>query len=329
MNDLRLGILGAANIASTAIIDPVNRISGVQVAAMAARDPERAGDFARRNAIPVVAADYGALVAHPNVDAVYIPLPTALHSRWVIRALEEGKHVLVEKPFAVNREDAQRMADAAADTGLVLMEAFHSRYHPLMTRLIEIARRGELGTLTDISASFCIPLPRRGRFQWDYELGGGGLLDVGVYPIGLIRAVIGEEPIVTGARSRATGQVDWDTTAELAFPSGVRGRIRAAIKGPFSWTAQITGTRSSVKVIGPYHPHGFHRFTVTTPEGRKSEHFAKKSSYDFQLEAFRDAVLMQKPIPTGPDNAIATIRVVDSIYAAAGLTQRLPLNASA
>ncbi|HEY0260520.1 MAG TPA: Gfo/Idh/MocA family oxidoreductase [Lacisediminihabitans sp.] len=324
MIPLRLGVLGAAGIAVAAVIKPSRRISGVEVVAVAARDSARAKAFARANQIENVESDYQALLDRPDIDAVYVPLPTALHGAWTLRALDAGKHVLVEKPFASNAVEAQRIASAAATTDIVVMEAFHSRYHPLMTGVAEIIRRGEIGPLTHVSARFCIPLPRKGRFQWVYELGGGALMDVGIYPIGLLRALTGEDPVVVSATSRSRGEVDWDTRAELRFPSGIHGEIRASIRAPFSLHATLVGTHGRITVFNPFNPQGAHRVSVISDTGRRRERYTKKASYDFQLEAFRDAVQHHTPFPTTPENAVATQRVIDSIYMAAGLRLRHP-----
>src|SRR5215813_8035826 len=144
---LRLGVLGAARIAPMALVGPARRVPGVEVLAVAARDRTRADAFAARQRIPRVHPTYEALLADPEIEAIYNPLPNSLHATWTIRALEAGKHVLCEKPFAARVAEAEAMAAAAARTGRVLMEAFHYRYHRLFGRLREILRGGELGAL--------------------------------------------------------------------------------------------------------------------------------------------------------------------------------------
>ncbi len=135
---LRIGVLGAARIAPTALTRPAKQVPEARVLAVAARDPARARKFADKHDVPRVHASYDALLADPEIDAVYNPLPNALHCEWTIKALEAGKHVLCEKPMASNAREAERMAEAAEKTGLVLAEAFHYRYHPLAARMREI-----------------------------------------------------------------------------------------------------------------------------------------------------------------------------------------------
>src|SRR3954468_11300116 len=135
---LRIGVLGAARITPTALVRPAGRVPDVVVSAVAARDPLRAKAFADKHSIPRVVPDYAALVADPDVDAIYNPLPNGLHAQWTERALAAGKHVLCEKPFAANADEARRVLAAQEGTGLVVLEAFHYRYHPLAARAIEI-----------------------------------------------------------------------------------------------------------------------------------------------------------------------------------------------
>src|SRR5512143_3841429 len=153
---LRIGILGAARIAPMALVRPARQVPEAAILAVAARDPVRAQKFAHTHGIARVHPSYDALLADPEIDAVYNPLPNSLHCEWTIRALEAGKHVLCEKPLASNAAEAERMAAVAQQTGRVLVEAFHWRYHPLAARMRAILDSGELGTLRHIETHFCI-----------------------------------------------------------------------------------------------------------------------------------------------------------------------------
>src|SRR5512147_1419029 len=149
---IRIGVLGAAAIVPMALTNPARKVSEAQVVAIAARDPQRAERFAIRHNIPRVHQTYNDLLADPDIDAIYNPLPNGLHAEWTIRALKAGKHVLCEKPFASNASEAQEMAKVAAETGLVLSEAFAYRYHPLAARMQTIIASGELGKIQHIDA---------------------------------------------------------------------------------------------------------------------------------------------------------------------------------
>src|SRR5262249_55558375 len=147
----------------------------------------RAKEFAARHRIPRSYGGYPELLADPDVDAVYIPLPNGLHGRWTLAALAAGKHVLCEKPFTANAGEALRVAEAAARTDQVVMEAFHYRYHPLAARMAAIVSSGELGTLREIRTAVCFPLPRFGDIRYQWDLAGGALMDAGCYAVHMAR----------------------------------------------------------------------------------------------------------------------------------------------
>ena len=144
---MRIGVLGAARIAPAALIKPARAVKDVEVSAVAARARSRAETFATKHGVPRVHDSYADLIADPELDAVYIPLPNGRHAEWTLAAIKAGKHVLCEKPFTANAEQAKQVAAAAENTGLVVMEAFHYRYHPLAQRMADIVHSGELGKI--------------------------------------------------------------------------------------------------------------------------------------------------------------------------------------
>jgi predicted dehydrogenase len=319
---LRIGILGAANIAPMALIRPASRLMPeTTVLAVAARDPERAQRFATRHGIPRVHSTYDALLADPDVDAVYNPLPNSLHKLWTIRALEAGKHVLCEKPFAANAAEAQEMADAAARTGKVLVEAFHYRYHPLFARMRAILDAGELGTVEHFEVNFVIPLLRAQDIRWRKDLAGGGLMDTGCYTVSLLRHLAGAEPRVLRADARWTkGGVDRWLGTDLRFDDGRTARLTCGLLAAsfLRITAKVRGSHGSLWVLNPILPHFYHRLRVVTPAGTRTERVAGQASYDHQLRAFVAAVRQGTRVPTDPADAVANMRVIDAIYTAAG-----------
>ena len=174
---MRIGILGAARVAPTALINPAKGNAEVVVAAVAARDGSRAQAFAAKHGIARVHGSYEALIADPDLDAVYIPLPTGLHGRWTRAALAAGKHVLCEKPFTANAAEAREIAELAAKSDRVVMEAFHYRYHPLTLRVEQIIASGELGKLERVEVALCFPLPKFSDIRYNYSLAGGATMD--------------------------------------------------------------------------------------------------------------------------------------------------------
>ncbi len=329
---LRIGILGAAKIAPSALIQPARSVPAAAVWSIAARDPARAEQFARRHGIPHVRRTYEELIGDPEVEAVYIPLPNSLHCAWSLRALAAGKHVLCEKPLASNAQEAQLMAEAARAHGRLLVEAFHYRYHPLAARIKAIVAGGELGEITSLSAHLCVPLLRPGHIAYRLELSGGATMDVGCYPVNLVRHLAGAEPSVVYARSRlASPHLDRWMEAGLQFPGGVTARVVCSIFSVMLLRASATvrGTRGELTVWNPFHPHRYHRLRVSTPAGRRTEKVPGDTTYTHQLRAFVDMVRHGAPCPTPAEDAVANLRVIEGIYSRAGLPIRGITGASA
>jgi predicted dehydrogenase len=321
LGPLRIGILGAARIAPMALIAPARRNLEAAVVGVAARDPVRAATFAARHGIERVYTGYDELLADPAIEAVYNPLPNSHHARWTIRALEAGKHVLCEKPFSATVAEAEAMADAATRTGHVLMEAFHYRYHPLFGRLRSIIAAGEIGALRRLEATFCIPLLRANDIRWRADLAGGALMDTGCYAVHLLRHLAQSEPTVQSARAKWTsGGVDRWLTTDLAFPTGASGRVTCGLLQPLllAISARVIGTEGRIHVLNFVAPQFLHRLRVHTRAGSRSERVAGSPSYDYQLRAFVAAVRNGTALPTGPADAVANMRVIEAIYAAAG-----------
>ncbi len=322
---IRFGILGAARIAPVALVQPARAVGGVTLAAVAARDPQRAQTFARAHGVERVLDTYEALVNDPALDAIYNPLPNALHYEWTVKALRAGKHVLCEKPLASNTRQAEEMARAADDAGRVLMEAFHFRYHPLMRRVEEIVASGEIGAVRELDADFFAPLfmrPRDIRFQ--YALAGGALMDTGCYCIHFLRAVAGEPEVVWARARKFSAQVDRMMHAELRFPNGVVGKMGCSLAGfpPVKLLARVRGERGELAISNPFVPHYFHELRVKTPDGTRREHLTREPSYSFQLRAFLAAIRGEHTNLTDGWNGVRNMQVIDAIYVKAGMQPR-------
>ena len=332
MEPLRIGTLGAARITPTALIRPARRIPEVEVVAVAARDRERAETFARKHTIPTVHGSYDELIADPNVDAIYNPLPNGLHGRWTLAALTAGKPVLCEKPLTANADEAEQVAAAARDTGLVVLEAFHYRYHPLVERVLEIIR-GELGPLRRVETRMCIPLPSRKDIRYQLNLAGGAVMDVGCYAIHQARTLAGAEPEVVSARAKCISPgVDRWLQADLRFPDDGTGSFECALwsRRLLSLGARVEGERGTLTVFNLTGPQYFHRVVVRTrdpatgAETKRRERVKGEHTYWYQLNAFIAAVRDGAPYPTNPADAVANMRVMDAAYRAAGLEPRQP-----
>ena len=325
MSTLRIGILGAARIAPGAVIKPAAKSTEAEVVAVAARDRSRADAFASKHHIPRVCASYDALVGDPDIDAIYNPLPNGLHAEWTIAALEAGKHVLCEKPFTANAEEAEAVAAVATRTGLVVMEAFHYRYHPLAHRMREIVASGELGKIRRVETALCFPLPKFSDIRYQFDLAGGATMDVGTYTVHMARLLGGEEPEIVSAEAKLrTPDVDRAMRAELSFPGGHTGRITCSMwsRWIIQTYARVIGDRGQMFVINPTSPQLWHHMRVKADGSTRTEKFTRRPTYAFQLDAFCAAVLRGEPTLTPPADSIANMRVLDAIYVAAGMKPR-------
>lgn len=327
MTEIRIGVLGAARIAPTALIKPATRVDGVSVAAIAARSRDRATAFAKKHGVARVLGSYDELVRDPELDAIYIPLPNGLHAEWMRRALDAGKHILCEKPFTSNADQARAVADAAAGTGLVVMEAFHYRYHPLAERMRAIVR-DELGEIRRVETALCFPLPMFSDIRYQYPLAGGALMDAGCYAVHCARLLGPGEPAVTGARAltlRRDPRVDRAMTVDLRYPGGATGTVRASMWSStlLKISARVVGSHGEMNVTNFIAPQFFHRLKVTVGGRTRRERVAGEATYTHQLRAFAAAVRGDGSANlTPPSDSIATMSLIDDAYRAAGLPLR-------
>lgn len=324
---VRIGILGASRFAPTTLINPARVNDEVMVAAVGARELSSARAFAAKYGIPRAHGSYEALIADPDLDAVYIMLPTSFHGRWTRAALAAGKHVLCEKPFAANAEDASETAGLAAKSDRVVMEAIQYRYHPLTLRTEQIIASGELGTLEQLDIALCVLLPQFSGNRYDYACAGGALMDAGSYVVNMARTFGGSTPKVVAAQAKLRSpRVDRAMTADLRFAAGHTGRVRCSLWSSdlYRASAKVVGDRGELRVLSPAAPHLFPRLAIRSAAGKRVERFPRRISYEYQLEAFAAAVLRGVPVRTTPEDAVENMTVIDGIYRAAGLPVREP-----
>jgi len=325
---VRIGVLGASKWAPTTLINPAQENTEVVVSAVASRDVIRAHAFAGRHHIPRVHDNYEALIADPELDAVYNLLPTNVHGKWTRATLAAGKHVLCEKPFTANAAEAREIAALAAKSDRVVMEALQYRYHPLTLRVEQVIASGELGKLERVEVSVCVLLPKRSNGNvYDYSLAGGALMDAGVYTVDMLRTFGGSTPEVVSAQAKLDGPaVDRVMTAELRFANGHTGRLHCALwsSNLFWASAKVVGDRGQLRYLSPAAPHLLPRLSIRSADGKRVERFPRRATYAYQLEAFAAAVLRGEPVMTTAAGAIENMAVIDAIYRAAGLPVREP-----
>lgn len=343
---MRIGMLGAAWIGPMGLIEPAKETDGVEVAAVAARDPQRARSYADEHGIPLVFDSYDTLLASDEIDAIYNPLPNSHHARWTIAALEAGKPVLLEKPFTANADEARQVAEVAERTGLVVMEAYHWRFHPQADRAIELVAEGAVGEVTHVEAAMIFPsMHGPDDIRYRYDLAGGALMDTGSYALSNLRA-FGELEVVRAEAEEMTPDVDVRMTAELRYvDSGATAAITSAFTGTdqkaelgdpddidpesfefeFQADVVVTGTEGRLLIDNPLAPMWGSGLTVTDPGGQTTHHEAAEqvATYTCQLRAFRDCVEDGGPNLYPPSESIKTMELIDAVYQAAGLPVRV------
>ncbi len=250
---LRLGILGAARIARQ-FVAGIHASSAVVATAVASRDMSRAHAFAAATGVPRVHESYEALLVDGEVDAIYNPLPNGLHCDWSIRAMAAGKHVLCEKPLAASADEVRTMFDAARRFGVHLVEAFPYRAQPQTHEMQQLIAAGAIGSVKTISASFGFMLTSRDDVRLDPAMAGGALMDLGTYPLSLVRMITGENPVMMQAIGEldATG-VDRSVLANLQFANGMLAQVACSFDTAVHRQALIAGTEGSIETTYTNH----------------------------------------------------------------------------
>ena len=326
MNDLasrplRLGILGAANIARafTAGVAPSKVVT---VAAVASRDAGKAEAFARECGIPRSIGSYEALLADPEIDAIYNPLPNSLHAEWSIRALEAGKHVLCEKPLAMNVGEVRAMFAAAAKAGRHLVEAYPYRAQPQTLKLRELLAEGAIGKVRLIRSSFGVAFSDPANIRLIPDVGGGSLLDAGSYSVSLALLAAGERPARAHAMA-AWGEtgVDLSVAATLVFPSGALAQISSSFATAFHRHALIAGDAGWIETTYLNHPPMGGPPVLSIRRGTtlgipvETIEVAGGNGFLAEAESFRDMILEGPSRWTGatPEQSVDIALTLDAI----------------
>jgi predicted dehydrogenase len=321
---LRFGILGAAHIVPNALVAPAAKVPGVELTAIAARDHVRARDFARKHRILRVHKTYDDLLHDPDVNVIYNPLPNSLHCEWSIAALRAGKHVLCEKPMASNSSEAARMAQVADETGLLLVEAFHYRYHPLSDRIHQLIHSGAIGRLLHLEGQFMVPIPPP-NIRYDWSLAGGATMDLGCYPLHMIRYFSGLTPQVVRATAEiGPPNIDVAMEADLLLGTDTTARMKCSMKANTTLMVSFTarGDRGELSATNPVGPHHGHQLVIKTDSIDSTETVPGDTSYTHQMRVFAAAVRGEAPFPTDAHEAVINMRLIDDVYRAAGLPPR-------
>jgi predicted dehydrogenase len=314
VSKIRVGILGAAKIAPKALIAPAGARRDIEVDSIAARDPERARRFAGEHGVPHALESYRELLAKDDLDLIYVALPPSEHAEWAIAAVESGKAVLCEKPFASSASEARRMVAAAEGAGRPLIEAFHYRHHAVMRWFVELVGSGVLGEVTGARAVFEGSIPyTRDELRWRSDLGGGALMDFGCYPIHALRTLLGGSPTVCSARSTMAHGVDAATVAELSF-DGVPASLACGMTAPtLRAELSVSGSRGSVSTTNFVLPQRFCRLELTLDGVTRPLPVEGPSTYAAQLDHVVNALRGDCAALTGGRDAIENLAVIEEI----------------
>lgn len=323
---IRIGILGAARIAPKSLIPQVKRRDDCTIVAVAARDSAKAAAYSKTHGIPEVVESYEALIARPDIDLIYNALPPNRHADLSIAALEAGRHVLCEKPFAMNAAEARAMKDAAARTGRHLIEGFHYRFHPMFLDILDQVNSGAIGRVCAMKAEFSVAIPfSPDELRHRPDLGGGAMMDLGCYPLHWLRTVAGSEPKLVSARiEEGSPGIDMVTEAELEFPGGIPARLRTSMKPDQKVRAflAVKGSEGILRAMNPLHPTRGHWISIQRgPETRRYT-VDGETTFDYQLAHVLDVVAGRTQPLTGGTDAVANMAMIDAIYEAGGLRPR-------
>ncbi len=312
---LNWGILGYARIARLQLIPALQASGNSRLHRLATRDAAKQSEIEAQSPGVICSTRYEDVLADPAVQAVYVPLPNSMHHEWVIRALDAGKHVLCEKPLALDAAQARDMAAAAARNHRVLMEAFMYRYSDRTARVREVLASGELGEIRHLNASFRFFLDREGTIKMKPELGGGALYDVGVYPLNLLGLVTGGElPLAVHAEAEFVDGVDVNASVLMRFASGLLATLHCGFNAFGQMGAEIVGSRGRLVIPDPFLGEAG-ALTLHTAQGARQIEVAATDRYTAQVREFSAAILAgQAPLLT-LDESIRNLEVLDMIRA--------------
>jgi predicted dehydrogenase len=315
---VRWGVLSTSNIGRRAVLPAIQRSGNGELLAIASRDADKARAFADELGIPRTYASYDQLLADPEIEAIYIPLPNSMHREWTIKAAEAGKHILCEKPLALNAGECAEMEAAAQANGVLLLEAFMYRFHPQTQRVIELIRQGAIGQLRLLHAAFTFRLTNPANIRLQADLGGGSLMDVGCYCVNVSRTLFGAEPIEAQAfASWSAGGVDEQMTGSLRF-EGSYAQFDSALTLARRESYQVVGTEGVIEVPVAFLPgSGDTTLRIRDAAGERSETIAGADEYQLMVEHFAACVRGQAAPRYTPAEAAANMRTIEALYRSA------------
>ena len=322
MTKVRWGVISTAKIGVTKVTPGIQQAGNSEVVAIASRDAMQADAAAKQLGIPRAFGSYEELLADPEIDAVYIPLPNDLHAEWTIKAAEAGKHVLCEKPLAISAAQASEMADACAKSGVRLAEAFMYRHHPSWVEAFRLIRSGVIGDVQAVQSWFSYFNDDPTNIRNRTENHGGALMDIGCYNVNVSRMVFDGEPtrIHSAVRRDPVMGIDILTSAVLEFDGG-QATFTCSTRAEDDQRVHIVGTKGRIEIEIPFNipPDIETRIRVTSggnppvAPDTVTVTFPPADQYTIQAELFAQAILDDTPVAVGIEDAIANMAVIEAI----------------
>ena len=291
---LRWGLLSTAHI-NRSVIPPLRLSPRNQLVAVASRDKARADEYAKKWEIPTTYGSYEALLADPNIDVIYNPLPNGMHAEWTIKAAQAGKHVLCEKPIGVTPAEVDAMADVAKKAGVYVTEGFMYRHHPQTLKVKQLVESGAIGKLRLVRGSFTFNIAREDDIRLNKELTGGSIWDVGCYPISYARYIIGAEPVeVFGRQVTSKSGVDETFVGQMRFPGDVYAQFDSGFRAPFRTHIEIVGSEGIITVPRPFKPNDQDQVLLSKGDTVETVTSDSEVLYLGEVEDIADAILNGK-----------------------------------
>ncbi|MDB6166896.1 MAG: oxidoreductase, Gfo/Idh/MocA family [Lacunisphaera sp.] len=322
---IRWGVLGYARIARETVIPAIGRTTNSEFHAIASRDETKLAECRARYQVAKTHVGYEALLRDPEVDAIYVPLPNSLHREWTIKAAEHGKHVLCEKPLALNAAECREMMAVAARNNVVLMEAFMYRYTTRTRQVLDVLRSGVLGEIRQVNSQFRFLLANPASIKLKPELGGGALYDVGCYPVNFIGLVV---DLIAGGTPGAGGRpasvamqgvrehgIDVNFAAVLRYSSGLLATVQCGFNAQKRISSEIIGTKGALEIPDTFFDHAG-TMTLTLGDDRREIPIAASDRYALEVEDFAAAILEKRPPLLGLAESLRNAEVIDRLLAA-------------
>lgn len=303
METIRWGLLSTANI-NRHLIPAIRAAHRSQLTAVASRNLQKSQQYAREKEIPIAFGSYEEMLASDAVDAVYISLPNHLHAEWSIRALEAGKHVLCEKPFALTLNEVDRMIAASRASGRILAEAFMYRHHPQTLLVKDMVTSGKLGQVRLIKGNFSFMLNDEKNIRLEPEMGGGSLWDIGVYPLSYAQYIAGSAPLtVNGEHQNGPSGIDQTFVGQMTYPNGIFAQISCSFALPFATSVDIYGTKGTLHIQHPFNrmEEDPYFWFIDADETRNKIPVPQKEIYLCEVENMEAAILDGAAMPVTLD----------------------------